>query len=98
MLCAVYKSSLKDETFLYLPKRNDFSQVPDEFMTIFGKPIFVLMIDISKRHKLATVDIEKVKAELVGKGYFIQLPPPKENLHSEHLALLKKQGKLVNHD
>ncbi|KMT66506.1 YcgL domain-containing protein [Catenovulum maritimum] len=98
MLCAVYKSSKKDETFLYLPKRDDFSKVPEDFMAVFGTPIFVLMIDISKRKSLALVDIEKVKKEIVDPGYFIQLPPPKENLHDQHLDRLKKQGKLKTND
>lgn len=29
MLCSIYKSSKKEGTYLYIPKKDDFSQVPD---------------------------------------------------------------------
>lgn len=79
MLCAIYKSPKKEETYLYLPKRDDFSQVPDTLLATFGKPIFVMLINLANR-KLARVDIDKVEAELKSTGFFLQLPPPKENL------------------
>lgn len=86
MLCAVYKSSKKDETYLYLPKRDDFSQVPKALMDTFGKATFVMMLPLQKRDKLAQVDIEKLASELNEKGFYLQLPPPKENLLKAHRA------------
>ena len=59
MLCAIYKSSKKEGAYLYIPKKDDFSQVPDALMQMFGKPTMVMMIKLDGR-QLATVDIEKV--------------------------------------
>lgn len=84
MLCAVYKSSKKDETYLYLPKKDDFSQVPKALMDTFGKAIFVMLLPLQKREKLAQVDIEKLKKELDANGFYLQLPPPKESLLKAH--------------
>ncbi len=39
MLCSIYKSPKKEGTYLYIPKRDDFSQVPDTLKQMFGKPI-----------------------------------------------------------
>ncbi|NCG70007.1 hypothetical protein GWK93_03210, partial [Vibrio parahaemolyticus] len=66
-------------TYLYIPKKDDFSQVPDTLMQMFGKPIPVMTIKLDGR-KLAQVDIEKVKASLQNDGFFLQVPPPPENL------------------
>lgn len=79
MLCSIYKSNKKEGAYLYIPKKDDFSDVPDSLMEMFGKPFFVMVIKLDGR-KLAQVDIEKVKASLQSDGFFLQLPPPPENL------------------
>ncbi|MBF8999920.1 MULTISPECIES: YcgL domain-containing protein [Vibrio] len=79
MLCSIYKSSKKEGTYLYVPKRDDFSQVPDTLLQMFGKPIFVMLVNLENR-QLALVDVDKVKASMDEQGFFLQLPPPPENL------------------
>ncbi len=83
MLCAIYKSSKKEGAYLYVPKKDDFSQVPDALMQMFGKPVMVMMIKLDGRD-LAQVDIEKVKESLNKEGFFLQLPPPPKNLLDEY--------------
>lgn len=89
MLVAVYKSSKKADTYLYLPKRDDFSFVPKALMDTFGVATFVMLLPLQKRNKLAQVDIEKLKNELNEKGFYLQLPPPQENLLKAHLRQVK---------
>ncbi|MEP0357032.1 MAG: YcgL domain-containing protein [Paraglaciecola sp.] len=86
MLCAVYKSSKKQETYLYVPGRDDFSKVPDALMKTFGTPVFLMIMPLKKDRPLAQVDIKKLRNELTIKGYYLQLPPPSENLLKAHLA------------
>lgn len=92
MLTAIYKSSRKDQTYLYLVKRDDFSQVPDALRQMFGTPLLVTVLDLAQRDKLAGADIEKVRADLVNKGFYLQLPPPQEDLLKEHRAWLVASG------
>ena len=83
MLSAVYKSKKKADTYLYVEKRDDFSKVPEPLMTTFGQPIFVMLINLAKREKLGIADLDKVKQELINKGFYLQLPPKQENLLDE---------------
>ncbi|WP_339719853.1 YcgL domain-containing protein [uncultured Paraglaciecola sp.] len=85
MLCAVYKSSKKQETYLYVPGRDDFSKVPEALLKTFGKPIFLMIMPLKKDRELASVDINKLRSELKTKGFYLQLPPPIENLLKIHL-------------
>jgi hypothetical protein len=88
MLCSIYKSSKKEGTYLYVSKKDDFSQVPDALMQMFGKPSFVMVIKMQGR-TLAQVSIEKVKESLKSDGFFLQVPPPPVNeleLHKERKA------------
>ncbi|WP_199608948.1 YcgL domain-containing protein [Flocculibacter collagenilyticus] len=91
MLCAIYKSSVKEETYLYLPKKDDFSSVPEALLDTFGKPIFVIMLNLAKRETLAQADLPKVKQKLIDDGYYLQIPPPKENLLKQHLENNQQQ-------
>lgn len=84
MICAVYKSSRKAETYLFVAKRDHFEEVPAPLMEMFGVPKLVMLLPLNKRDHLALADIEKVKAEVADKGYYLQLPPPKPNLLDEH--------------
>ncbi|MCV2885100.1 YcgL domain-containing protein [Aestuariibacter sp. AA17] len=86
MLYAVYKSSRKDETYLYLAKKDDFSSVPEPLLATFGKPIFVMLLPLMKVDKLAQVDKQKLIDEVQEKGFYLQIPPPKENLLKAHLS------------
>ncbi|NMP16590.1 MULTISPECIES: YcgL domain-containing protein [unclassified Thalassotalea] len=84
MICVIYRSSKKADTYLYITKRDDFSTVPEPLMQMFGTPNLVTMVNLAKRDKLALADIKKVKSELTDKGYYLQLPPPKEDLLKQH--------------
>ncbi|GAA4899145.1 YcgL domain-containing protein [Ferrimonas pelagia] len=88
MICAVYKSSKKADTYLFVTRRDDFSKVPETLMAIFGVPQFVMIVPLSKLSKLGQSDLPKVEAALTEQGFFLQLPPPPENLLKQHRAHL----------
>ncbi|WP_077340649.1 YcgL domain-containing protein [Pseudocolwellia agarivorans] len=90
MLCSVYKSPKKKQTYLFINKRNDFSDVPEGLMSVFGTPVLVTVMNLAGKSKLALSDIDTVKENLKEKGYYLQLPPPEENLLDQHKADIKK--------
>ena len=85
MLCAVYKSSKKSETYLYVLGRNDFSKVPEALLKTFGKPVFMMIMPLKKDRVMARVQIDKLRTDLKINGFYLQLPPPTENLLKIHL-------------
>lgn len=85
MLCAIYRSTKRDQTYLYVEKKDDFCRVPEELLQGFGQPQFSMSINLAQREKLATADIEKVKQSLLEQGYYLQVPPPMESLLNMHL-------------
>lgn len=82
MIVAVYKSSKKADTYLYIEKRDDFSPVPKALLETFGKAKFVMLVPLTKRD-LALVDKEKLMSEIRQKGFYLQLPPPEIDLLKE---------------
>jgi hypothetical protein len=91
MLCTIYKSARKAQTYLFINKRDDFTDVPEPLMKTFGTPQLVTIINLATKDKLAMADIVKVKANLKEQGFYLQLPPPQEDLLKEHKAAMKVQ-------
>ena len=77
-ICCIYKSSKKDEMYLYVDKREGLERVPDVLLESFGKPVEVMTLLIAAGKKLARVDADKVLEEIEGKGFYLQMPPVKE--------------------
>ncbi|WP_226067817.1 YcgL domain-containing protein [Dickeya zeae] len=90
MYCVIYRSSKREQTYLYVEKKDDFSRVPAELMKSFGLPHLVMLLPFDGSKKLASADIEKVKQMLKEQGFYLQLPPPPENLLDELQASAKK--------
>lgn len=75
MLCFIYKSLKKENLYLYIDKKDDFSKVPEELFNSFGKIEFVMDLELTPERKLAQEDAGKVIESLSTKGFFVQLPP-----------------------
>ena len=86
MFCVIYRSTKREQTYLYVEKKDDFSRVPDELMYSFGTPKLAMILPLDGRKKLIHADLDKVKQALADQCYYLQLPPPSENLLKKHLA------------
>lgn len=82
-ICSVYLSPKKDEMYLYVEKSDQLTKVPDALLEMFGKPKHVMDMPLTTKRKLSRVDTEKVLSEIDEKGYFLQMPPPKEDYMTE---------------
>jgi hypothetical protein len=91
MLCAIYKSPKKAQTYLFVKTRDDFSAVPEALMNTFGTPILVTLINLATKEKLAMADLDKVKVNLNEQGFYLQLPPPQEDLLKAHKAMMQAE-------
>ncbi len=78
VLCDVYKSRRKDETYLYVTRKDALSRVPEALLETFGKPELAMTLMLSPDKKLARADTEKVLQALEEQGFYLQMPPPRE--------------------
>ncbi|AIR66850.1 hypothetical protein F3J27_02815 [Enterobacter sp. Ap-916] len=91
MFCVIYRSTKRDQTYLYVEKKDDFSRVPEELMKGFGKPVLSMLLPLDGSKKLANADLDKVKQALETEGYYLQIPPPVESLLTMHLEKSPKK-------
>jgi len=79
LICSIYKSSKKDEMYLYVDKREGLERVPDALIEIFGTPVHSMDMPLTAERKLARADTAKVLESIRDQGFYLQIPPPKED-------------------
>lgn len=77
-ICTVYKSQNVTEMYLYVLKLDGLKKVPKELLERFGQAIKVMDLLLSEDKKLARTDAKKVIQQLNEKGFYLQMPPPKD--------------------
>lgn len=84
----IYKSRRKDELYLYITEKDDFSNVPQSVYDAMEKePIFVMELMLSADKPLAREDVNTVIKNLQQQGFHIQMPPAALNPSADVNAL-----------
>ena len=73
MLCHIYRSDRKLDTYLYLVDKDDFSVIPPDLLRVFGSPEFSFSFNLTQERALAQEDIGEVLDNLENQGYHLQL-------------------------
>lgn len=83
MQAFVYKSLRKDDTYVYLSKRDDFVRLPEPLRTQLGALRFVLEVVLTPERKLAREDTAVVRENLAARGFHLQFPPKQHDPMTE---------------
>jgi len=73
MFCHIYRSIKRLDTYLYLQQKDDFSEVPQDLLQVFGEPEFSFSFNLTLDRKLAKEDTSEVLENLQNQGYHLQL-------------------------
>ena len=77
LLCEIFKSSRKEELYLYVDKARGLVDVPEVLLERFGKPVSAITLILSENRPLARADVAEVIAAIDAKGFYLQMPPAK---------------------
>jgi len=78
VICSIYRSTKKAEMYLYVEKSEGLKRVPGALLEMFGKPTGAMTLLITPSKKLARAEAAKVISDIRSKGYYLQMPPAKE--------------------
>ena len=78
MLCTIYKSLKKQDTYLYVAAKDDFSRVPASLLRLLGQPVHVMDLELSPERKLAQENVVEVMKNLQERGWHLQMPKREE--------------------
>ena len=80
ILCDIYKSLKKDEMYLYVNKQEGFARVPQALLDGMGKTALVTTLALTADRKLARADAAKVLESIRSNGFYLQMPPSRDQL------------------
>lgn len=73
MLCYIYRSSKKENSYLYLGAENDFSQIPEVLSKVFGQPIFVMKVLLDGKRQFVAGSALEIEEKIKQDGFFLQM-------------------------
>ena len=91
VICNIYRSSAKEEMYLYVNKTELLQKVPEQLLGLFGKPVLVTTMLLTVDKKLSRAKVEDVIKGIAERGYYLQMPPA---LSQEMRELAEKNTKL----
>jgi uncharacterized protein YcgL (UPF0745 family) len=78
LIVEVFRSSKHDGMYLYVKKSVGLKEIPEALMTRFGSGVSAMTMLLTKDQKLARADTDKVIQGIQEKGFYLQLPPAKD--------------------
>lgn len=71
----VYRSSRKQDMYLFVDAGDDLTAVPEALLARFGKPVEALSLMLTAERALARADAARVLESIAEQGFYLQLPP-----------------------
>ena len=91
MICAVYRSKNRPNTYLFLDKKDDFSVLPKELQQIFGKPELVMVLTDDKLGKMLPISRESLVQEILVNRYWLWIKQAEAILLEQHHQFLRQE-------
>lgn len=90
ILCAAWRSDAVPDTYLMVDSEKGLEGLPDELAARFKNPQLVTTFELSPGRKMASANPEDVLRSIYDRGYYLQLPPPKDQHMSSVAARNEK--------
>lgn len=74
MNCYIYRCSRKEDMYIYLAEKDNFSKVPADIKRALGLTEFTMELELTPDRRLAREDASVVIKNLEEKGFHLQLP------------------------
>jgi uncharacterized protein YcgL (UPF0745 family) len=86
MQCFVYASLRKNDSYLWLARRDGFEVLSESLALLLGELRFVLEVQLDDQRKLPVEDAAMIVEHLRTQGWHLQLPPQETLAAANHLA------------
>ena len=74
-LIEIFRSSRKEEMYLYVDKAQGLEKVPEVLLKQFGEPQPAMTLLLTPDKKLARANAAEVLDKIESEGFYLQMPP-----------------------
>lgn len=76
MQCFVYRSTRRADAYLFVPRADDFDDVPAALRERLGPLELAMELELTAERRLARIDGATVLEHLERDGFYLQMPAP----------------------
>ncbi|MBZ2167887.1 YcgL domain-containing protein [Marinobacter sp. F4216] len=87
---SVFRSSKKDDTFIFVRRGQDWEELPDALKDIFGQPVHSMDLVLTPERKLARTTGKQVLKALEDRGFYLQMPEEQDSYVVEFRKKLER--------
>jgi len=91
--CSIYKSSRKQEMYVYMDRSAKLDELPEALVSMLGTPLHVMDMVLTKDKVLARAEASRVLASIAEQGFYLQMPPAESDLDRVDPALVPASPK-----
>lgn len=91
VIVSVYRSQKEEGMYLIVPKAKGLKEVPQPLLDRFGPATAAMAFLLTPEKKLARFESSQVLDSIADRGYFLQLPPPRDD---EMVDIAMKNSKI----
>lgn len=78
ILCTAWKSDAVPDTYLMVDKEKRLDDLPEDLLARFKNPQLVTTFQLTPTRSMANADPKEVLRSIAERGYYLQLPPPRD--------------------
>ncbi len=82
----VYRSKLRQGTYLFVDAQEQFERVPEALARHFGPAVEAMELELTPQRKLANASAVEVLESIESSGFYLQLPPEVDPVTGERRA------------
>ncbi|MCG8517092.1 YcgL domain-containing protein [Marinobacter sp. CA1] len=86
---SVFRSSKKEDTYIFVRRGHDWSTLPEALREIFGEPVHSMDLVLTPERKLARATGQAVLEAIEDKDFYLQMPEELESYVVEFKEKLK---------
>jgi len=90
ILCEAWRSDAVPDTYLMVDSKTGVAAIPENLAERFKNPQLVTTFELSPTRKMAAANPEEVLSAIFERGYYLQLPPPRDQQMSSVAARNEK--------
>lgn len=90
---SVFRSSKKEDTYIFVRRGQDWEELPDALKEIFGKPVHSMDLVLTPERKLARTSGKQILEALDDRGFYLQMPEEQDSYVVEFRKKLERHKK-----
>lgn len=91
LFVSIYRSSRREGMYLFVERGQSLEELPHSLLSSFGQAEHIMDLVMTPDRKLARARASEVMESIAEQGFYLQMPPSRDELEAELAAAKRSQ-------